>query len=174
AFAHGLERPTLAVYRAVGIALAKFAFGFAHSFTGAAQLIHIALALALLVLLQIAQLLPALTLLLTLAVAPHILALFEGLVAQLLLFADHIAQLIQRRHHIVVAIVTLRAGPRHLQILEHRLQFFQQLARGLLVAGARQIFQPIEHALEILLAEHAGIAVERTRELLRILAHFFG
>ena len=126
---------------------------------------------ALLILAQIAQLLLALAALLALAVAPLVLALLEGLVAQLLLLADHVAQFVERRHHVVVAVVALRAGPRHLQVLEHRLQLFEQLARGVLVAGARQALQPVEHALEILLAEHAGIAVERARELLRILAH---
>ena len=126
---------------------------------------------ALLVLAQIAQLLLPLTALLALAVAPHVLALLEGLVAQLLLLADHVAQFVERRHHVVVALVALRARARHLQVLEHRLQFFQQPARGLLVAGARQVLQPVEHALEIALAEHAGIAVERARELLRILPH---
>ena len=131
----------------------------------------------LLVLVQIAQLLLlalALALLLALAVAPRVLALLEGLVAQLLLLADHVAEFVERRHHVVVALVALCAGPRHLQVFEHRLHFIEQLARGVLVAGARQLLQPVEHALEILLAERAGIAVERTRQLLRILAHLLG
>ena len=40
-------------------------------------------------------------------------------------------------------------GLRHLQVLEHRLHLVEQLARGVAVAGAREIFQPVEHALEI-------------------------
>ena len=130
-----------------------------------------AVAQALLVLAQVAQLLLTLAARLALAVAPHILALLEGLVAQLLLLADHVAQFVERRHHVVVALLALRARAGHLQVLEHRLQFFQQLARGILVAGTRQVLQPVEHALEIALREHAGIAVEWTRELLRIFPH---
>ena len=109
-----------------------------------------------------------------LAVAPLILALLEGLVAQLLLLADHVAEFVERRHHVVVAVFALRARPRHLQILQHRLQLIEQLARGVLVAGAGERFQPVEHALQILLAERAGIAVERARQLLRIAAHLLG
>ena len=44
------------------------------------------------------------------------------------------------------------AGPRHLQVFQHRLQLLEQLARGVLVAGAREILQPVDHALEIPLA----------------------
>ena len=60
---------------------------------------------------------------------------------------------------------------RHLQVLQHRLHLLEQPARGLPVAGAREVFQPVEHAVEIALGEHAGIAVERPRKLLRILLH---
>src|SRR4030088_1058399 len=75
---------------------------------------------ALLVLLQIAHALIAL--LAAHAVAPRILALFEGLVAQLLLLADHIAKLVQRLLHVLVAGLT---GLRHLQIFQHLLQLLK-------------------------------------------------
>jgi len=58
------------------------------------------------------------------ALAALILALLEGLVAQLLLTADHVAELVELAHHVVVTVLHL-AGPRHLQILQHRLQFLQ-------------------------------------------------
>src|SRR5450631_738810 len=88
---------------------------------------------ALLVLLQIAHALIAL--LAAHAVAPRILALFEGLVAQLLLLADHVAELVQRLFHLAVAGL---AGLRHLQIFQHLLQLVEQLLGRILVAGARQ------------------------------------
>ena len=117
----------------------------------------------LLILAQVAHL--VLALLTALTVAAVFLALLECLVAQLLLLADHVAELVEGRHHVViVAIVALGAGPRHLQVLEHRLQLFEQLARSILVARARQILQPVQHALEVLLAQHARIvAIEWTR-----------
>ena len=91
------------------------------------------------------------------------------------MLADHVAQFVQRRHHVVVAVLTARgARPRHLQVFQHGLQFLEQPARGILVAGARQIFQPVEHALEILLAQRARVTIERPRKLLRILAHLLG
>src|SRR5437016_1815638 len=66
------------------------------------------------------------------AIAPRILALLEGLVAQLLLLADHVAKFVQRLLHVVVAL----AGLRHLQVFQHLLQLLQQLLGRFLVAGA--------------------------------------
>ncbi len=121
-----------------------------------------AVAQALLVLAQIAHLAVALLGLTPLAITPHVLTLPESLVAQLLLLADHVAQFVQRRHHIVVAVLAARgARPRHLQVLQHGLQFLEQPARCILVAGARQIFQPVKHTLEILLAQRATVTIER-------------
>ncbi len=65
------------------------------------------------------------------AVAPGVLALLEGLVAQLLLLADHVVELVERLLHVVVAAL---AGLRHLQVLQHLLQLIEQLAGALLVA----------------------------------------
>jgi hypothetical protein len=119
---------------------------------------------ALLVLTQIAHLLLALPALIALAVALHVLTFLEGLVAQLLLFADHVGQLVERRHHVLVfAVFALRARPRRLQVFQHRLQLIEQLLGGVLVARARHLLKPVHHALEVLLAEHFGIIVERTR-----------
>ena len=90
-----------------------------------------AVAQALLVLLQVAHVL--LALLAAHAIAPRILALLVGLVAQLLLLADHVAELVQRLLHVVVAAL---AGLRHLQVFQHLLQLFEQLLCRILVAGA--------------------------------------
>ena len=80
-----------------------------------------------------------------------ILALAESAVAQILLLLDHVAKLIELRHHIVDVVAVL-VRRRHLQILHHLLELLQKLARGVLGAVARQVFQAVEHALEIALA----------------------
>ena len=124
-----------------------------------------------LTLLALLAALPALALL----VAPLVLALPEGLVAQVLLLADHVAELVERRHHVVVHVVAaLLARPGHLQVLQHLLQLFEQLLCGVLGARARELLEPVDHALEILRPQHAGILVERAGELLRVLAHLLG
>ena len=84
---------------------------------------------ALLVLLQVVHALVAL--LAPVAITPRILALLEGLVAQLLLLADHVAEFVQRLLHVVATL----AGLRHLQVFKHLLQLFQELLRRVLVAG---------------------------------------
>src|SRR6266478_3505180 len=89
------------------------------------------IAQAFLILLQIAHALIAL--LAAHAITPRILTLLEGLVAQLLLLADHVAKLVQRLLHVAVTL----AGLRHLQVFQHLLQLFEQLPGGVLVAGAR-------------------------------------
>src|ERR1700721_2662442 len=90
------------------------------------------IAQALLILLQVAHALVALA---ALPVAPRILALFEGLVAQLLLLADHVAEVIQRLLHVAVAGL---ARLRHLQVFQHLLQLIEQLFGRILAAGAGQ------------------------------------
>ena len=184
--AHGIERAALTVHRAVGIALPELAFGLTHGLPGFAELTHfVAFALLprlakaalaqllqqlvqsifqpLLVLTQIAHLTIALAGLLSpLTIAPAVLTLAEGLVAQLLLLANDVAQFVKRRHHVVVAVIAAGgAGPRRLQVFEHRLQFFKQPSCSILVAGASEVLEPIQHAFEILLAERTRIAVER-------------
>src|SRR5262249_46083798 len=187
ALAQRLERAALRVDRAVGIALAERAFRLAHRLAGAAELIELALPgltrhgeTALLPLLQqflglLLQL--ALTLLelaerilarrlpwlsaLTAALTALLLALAERAIAQLLLLADHVAELIERRHHVVVG-VHVAARPRHLQVLEHLLQFVEQAPRRVLRSRARHALHAIEHALEVLRAQHARIAIART------------
>ncbi len=95
-----------------------------------------------------------------------VLALAEGAVAQILLLADHVAELVELRHH-VVGVVAVHVRRRHLQIFHHLLQLLQKLAGGVLGAVARQVLQPVEHALQIVLAAaRAHIAVERAGRLL--------
>src|SRR5262249_29452664 len=83
----------------------------------------------LLVLLQVAHALVAL--LAAHAVAPRILALLEGLVAQLLLFADHVAEFVERLLHLVVAAL---AGLRHLQLAHDVAEALERLHGSLAVA----------------------------------------
>src|SRR5579871_411759 len=99
-----------------------------------------AVAQALLILLEIAH--PLIALLAALAVATGILALLERLVAQLLLLADHVAEFVERLLHVVFAGL---AGLRQLEALQHLLQLIEQLLCRILVAGARQPLQPVDH-----------------------------
>ena len=91
-----------------------------------AQRLLILAQLAELIALTVLALLPLLAALPALA-APLLLALPEGAVAQLLLLADHVAQFVERRHHIVVAVIHVAAGARHLQVFEHLLKLVEQL-----------------------------------------------
>src|SRR6185312_1729723 len=106
-----------------------------------------------------------------LPVAAGILPFLVSAIAQLLLLADHVAELVERLIHLVVALIGLCAGARHLQVFEHGLELVEQLLRGFAVAGAREVLQPIEHAVQIALRQRARIAIERPRQLLRVLAH---
>src|SRR5262249_30551129 len=85
--------------------------------------------LALLPLLPLLAALSSLTLLAALP-APLVLALAEGLIAQLLLLANHVAKLVKHRHHVVVAVLPHLTRPRHLQVLHHLRQLIEQLPRG--------------------------------------------
>ena len=89
--------------------------------------------------------------------------MLEGLVAQLLLLANHVAEFVERLLHVVVAVL---AGPRHLQVFQHLLELFEQLFGGILVAGARQPLHAIQHVLQVLLAEHPGVGIELPGQLL--------
>src|SRR5215510_2974515 len=143
-----------------------------------AVLVALLALLALLTLLSLLALLTALLATLTLLTAllpALILALLEGAVTQLLLALDQLAQLIELIHHLVVAIAILHlAGLGHLQIVEHRLQFLQQLAGGVLGAVASHLLQAVDHVLEILRAKLALVRIERARELLRIALRLLG
>ena len=113
-----------------------------------------------------------LTSLTALAVAPLILTLLECAIAQLLLLADHIAELVERRHHVVVAVaVHLLPGTGHLQVLQHLLEVLQHPARGISRPGTRHLFKPVDHVAQILRAKLACVGIERPGELLWILAH---
>ena len=68
-----------------------------------------------------------------------------------------------------MSLVAAHVRRRHLQVFHHLLELLQQLTRGVLGAAACHALQAVEHVLEILLAQHARIAIERTRELLIVL-----
>ena len=213
-----LERAPLRIDRAVGVAFAEAALGLAHGVAGTAEVVDVALALALallarltllvraetavlelfeqlvqpvaqrllalpqvaervallallplLALLSLLALLPLPALLPTLAAAPAlVLTLTEGAVAQFLLVVDHVAELVELLHHLA-EVVAVHVRRRHLQVFHHLLELLQQLTRGVLSAVARHVFQAVEQTLEVLRAQHARIAVERTRELLIVL-----
>src|SRR5262245_46001642 len=199
--AQSFERAALGIDRAVRVAFSELAFRLAHGVAGATELIHLALSLLalaeallaqllhqfleliaqrLLILAQLAHLIALLALLTllallaalsALAVAPLVLALLERAIAQLLLLADHVAELVERGHHVVVAVIHLLPGTRHLQVPQHLLEVLQHAARGIPGAGARHLFEPIDHVAQILRAELARIGIERAGKLLRILAH---
>ena len=126
-----------------------------------------AVAQRLLVLLQGARalLLALLTLLtlLTAALPVLLLAAPVGAVAQVLLLADHVAQLIERRRHLIVVAAAVGRG--HLQIFHHLLELGQKLLGGVARAAARHVLQPVEHVLQIALGHDARIGIERTRRL---------
>src|SRR5690242_4109486 len=106
-------------------------------------LLQVAVApLALLSLLALLPLLALLTLLALLALLPTlaallaalVLAFLERLVAQLLLLADHVAKLVERRHHVVV-IVAVLAGLPHLQVAQEIVELLHQIVALLLLLG---------------------------------------
>src|SRR5262245_23868343 len=181
--AHGLARAAELIHLALALALPLLVLAeallaqllhqlaqlVAQRLLVLAQLSHLVALLALLTLLTLLAALPAL------AVAPLVLTLLEGAVAQLLLLADHVAELVERRHHVVVAVaVHLLAGTGHLQVLQHLLELLQHPARGVLGAGAGHLLEPVDHVAQILRAQGARIGIERPGELLRILAHLLG
>src|SRR6266446_6715277 len=201
AAAQSFERTALGIDRAVRVAFSKLTFRLSHGVAGAAELIHLALPLlalaeallaqllhqfleliaqCLLILTQLAHLiallallplLALLTALPALAIASLVLALLERAIAQLLLLADHVAELVERRHHVIVAVIHLLPGASHLQVFQHLLKILQHPARGIPGAGARHLFEPVDHVAQILWTDLARIGIERARELLRILAH---
>ena len=159
------ERAALRLNGTVRVAFSELALGIAHGFPGPAELIHLALPLLalpepalaqlfhqfleliaqrLLILAKLPHLAAALAFLALLSalsaqpVTTLVLTLLESTVAQLLLLADHVAKLVQRRHHVVVAVaIHLLSRTGHLQIFEHGLELLQHPARGILGAGAR-------------------------------------
>jgi hypothetical protein len=199
AAAQRFEGAALRIDGAVRIAISQLSFRFAHGLAGAAELIHLALPLLTLakamlaqllhelfelvaqralVLLQLAHLVALLALLSLLALlaalsalATLVLTLLERAIAQLLLLADHVAKLVERRHHVVVAIHRL-AGSSHLQVFQHLLQFLQQLFCGIASTGTRHLFEAIDHAAQILRAQLPRVGIKRPGQLLRILSQF--
>ena len=66
------------------------------------------------------------------------------------------------------------SGAGHLQVLQHLLQLLQHAARGLLGAGARHLLELVDHAAQVLRPQLAGVGIEGTGELLRVLAQLLG
>ena len=60
------------------------------------------------------------------------------------------------------------------RFFEHLLQLLQQLTRSILRAGARHLLETIDHAAQILRAQLTRIGIERSGELLRVLAQLLG
>jgi hypothetical protein len=129
--------------------------------------------LALLAFLALLGLLAALTTLpLLSALALLVLTLLEGAVAQLLLLADHVAELVERV--VLITIALLLAGLRHLQVLQHLLKLLEQLAGGIASAGAGHLLHAVDHVAQILRPHLPRIGIVRAGELLRIAAHLLG
>ena len=61
-----------------------------------------------------------------------------------------------------------------MQVFQHLLQLFEHPLRRILGAGARKLLEPVDHVLQVLRPQHAGVRIERTRQLLRVLAHLLG
>jgi hypothetical protein len=126
-----------------------------------AQLVHLAL-LAVFALMMLLSLRSGLS-----ASTPLILALLECAIVKLLLLVDHVAELVERRHHVVIASHLL-ARLSHLQVLEHLLQFMQHSSRGVLGAGAGHLLvELVYHVPQILRTQLSRITVKRPRQLLR-------
>src|SRR5262249_27721681 len=157
----GLIKPVLAVALVARLALlariAALALVAALVGTHAAlsqlllQLLE-TIAQRLLILLQVAHALVALFA--AHAVAARVLALLEGLVAQLLLLADHVAELVERLLHLVVAL----AGLRHLQLAHDIAKALERVQRSLAVT-----LDLPQKTVEIALGQKFLVGVERTR-----------
>ncbi len=128
--------------------------------------------LPLLALLPLLTLLPALTLLAalsTLALLPLLALLAEGVVEQLLLTADDVAELV---HHLAHALVLALVGhAARLQPVEQVAQLAQHLLGHVAVAGARHVLEVAQHLLEILRGHELVVAVQplHRRRVLRLL-----
>ena len=179
ALAHGVERLALVLDRAVGVALAEFALRLVHGLAGVAELIHLVALVVLLAGLLLPGRQPVLAQLveqLLELVAQRLLVLAQ--VAELLPCSCRCRWRGARRRswpflkvwsrnccclrimslssssadiHVVAAVVA-GVGLRHLQVFQHRLQLLEQALRGLLVAGAGELLQPVEHRLQVLRA----------------------
>ena len=81
-----------------------------------------------------------------------LLSLLEGLVAQILLVAHRLVELVQPlRHRPRLRVGLLALGG--LQILQRVLQLFQRLLGRLAVAGLRRLLHLVDERLQVLLAD---------------------
>ena len=81
---------------------------------------------------------------------------------KLLLVADHVAEFVERVARAVRAFGHV-AGAAAVDAVEHRLQLLQHAPGGVAGAGAGEVLQPVDHGLQILRAQDAGVAVGRRR-----------
>ncbi len=153
--------------------LQALAAAFALAILGALLLTLAALALlagfALLSLLAALALLPplaALTLLALLTVAvgllalpPPLLPLAVGAVAQLLLVARHLVELVHRLAHAAFALALLTLAALGLQVLHHLVELAQQLLRLGVASLAGQPLDLLQHLLEIVAAHHPLVGI---------------
>ncbi len=85
-----------------------------------------------------------------------LLRLTVGLVAQLLLLAHHLIELVQRAAHLLARRIGLLVLG-HRQIVERVLQLLQHLLRIGFVAGARHLLHAVEHGLQIFAGDRLGV-----------------
>src|SRR5712691_363935 len=190
ALAEILQGAALLFDRAFGVAALQRAFGVAHGLTGLPQrlagvltgtvffaavavltvtpqlLEHLfePLPQALLILLEVvvgaALAIAGLGVRRTVApLSPALAPLAEGFIAQALLLLDHAAEFVELAHSLIGGI-----GARLLaaaQAVEHRLHLVEQTPGGVARAVARKVLDAVEHVLEILRPDDAGVAIER-------------
>ena len=102
-------------------------------------------------------LLAALALLTALALLPWLALLAEGVVEQLLLAADDVAELV---HHLAEALALALVGhAARLQPVEQVAQLAQHLLGHVAVARARHVLEVAQHLLEILRRHELVVAV---------------
>ena len=116
--------------------------------------------LAALTLLSALALLPLLAVAVRLlALPPALLTLTIGAVAQLLLFAGHLVELVHRLAHALLALSLLALAALGLQVLHHLVELAQQFLRLGMTALARQLLDLLQHLLEIAAAHHALVRI---------------
>src|SRR4051812_20282165 len=109
----------------------------------------------LLILLEVRHRLVAL-LLAARALTPGILPLLESLVAQLLLLADHVAELVERLLHVAVAGLP---GLRHLEIFHDLRELLEHALGRFFIAFARGLLDLLQQFVQVALRDDGTIAI---------------
>src|SRR3954466_9511133 len=109
----------------------------------------------LLILLEVRHRLVAL-LLAARALTPGILPLLESLVAQLLLLADHVAELVERLLHVAVAGLP---GLRHLEIFHDLRELLEHALSRFFIAFARRLLDLLQQFVQVALRDDGTIAI---------------